>query len=311
MNAAPSPRTIAPAQLPRIYSPVIWLSILCLDAPLVAVVWQWLFARSFGARLSLSLRVLLFLTAWLIYLGDRFADTIRLPAEAPISLRHRFCRQHIVGWWLAIVVIFVVDTSLALRTLDLQMLLLGGTLAAICGLYLFANHSLGGRWRSLPMKEKAIGALFAAGTTLAVVGQLPGLTISFGFAVILFAVLCTFNCLCIAAWERELDAAQGKTSLLTGWPAVARLLKPLGFTIAGSALVLAVVWRFAAPLWLCIAASALLLVRLHSATSIQRDTRTALADLVLLTPVVILAGMWMHAGLPFAERSVYRSMACR
>ncbi len=30
------------------------------------------------------------------------------------------------------------------------------------------------------MKEKAIGILFAAGTTLGVIGQLPALTVSFG-----------------------------------------------------------------------------------------------------------------------------------
>ena len=41
--------------------------------------WQWLFAHTFQAHLDLSLRGLLFLTAWLIYLADRFADTIKLP----------------------------------------------------------------------------------------------------------------------------------------------------------------------------------------------------------------------------------------
>jgi hypothetical protein len=287
MNGAPSPPTIAPACSPRIYSPIIWLNLLCLDAPLVAVAWQWLFARGFGARVPFSLRVLLFLTAWLIYLGDRFADTIRLPAETPISLRHRFCREHMVGWWVAIVVIFVVDVSLAVRTLDLQILFLGGSLAAICALYLFVNHSLGGQWPLLPMKEKAIGVLFAVGTTLGVVAELPGLTISFAFAVILFAVLCTFNCLCIASWERELDAAQGKTSSLTRWPSLGRALKPFGLTIGASALVFTIVWRFAAPLWLCMAGSALLLVWLHSAGNLRRDNRTALADLVLLTPLFV------------------------
>jgi hypothetical protein len=270
------------------YSPIIWLNLLCLDAPIVAVSWQWLFARSFGAHLSFSLRALLFLTAWLIYLADRFADTIRLRAETPMSLRHRFCKEHTVAWWVAIVVIFVVDTSLAIRTLDLQMLLLGGTLAAICALYLFVNHSLGGRWRPFPMKEKAVGVLFAAGATLAVVAVLPGLTISFGVALALFALLCTFNCLLIAAWERELDAAQGKSSLLTGWPAVERVFKPLGFLIAGATLVIAMFWRFAAPLWLCLAASALLLVWLNAAVHLPRDRRTALADLVLLTPLAVL-----------------------
>lgn len=138
--AAPPPSLAAWAG----YSPVIWLNLLCLDAPIVALSWQWLFARSFGAHLNFPLRALLFLTAWLIYLADRFADTIRLPPAVPMSLRHRFCKAHTVGWWIAIVVIFVVDTALAIRTLDLQMLLLGGTLAMLCALYLFVNHSLGG-----------------------------------------------------------------------------------------------------------------------------------------------------------------------
>ena len=43
-----------------------------------------------------------------------------------------------------------------------------------------------------------------------------------GQAVVLFAIFCTFNCLCIASWERELDNAQGKTAFLTWWPAFAR-----------------------------------------------------------------------------------------
>ena len=224
-DVPPSP-AVAPVAARRSYAPVVRLNLFCLDAPLVALVWQWLFARSFGAHLNWSLRALLFLTAWLIYLGDRFADTIRLRADSPRSERHQFCQEHMVGWWIAIVVIFVVDAGLALRTLDLQMLFLGGTLAVICAAYLFLNHLLGGRWRPVPMKEKAVGVLFAAGTTLAVVGQLPDLTISFALAVILFAMLCTLNCLCIASWERELDAAQGKTSLLTGWPSAERALRP-------------------------------------------------------------------------------------
>ncbi len=282
--AAPSSPLAAQAG----YSPIIWLNLLCLDAPIVALSWQWLFARSFGAHLTFPLRALLFLTAWLIYLADRFADTIRLPSAVPMSLRHRFCKAHTVGWWIAIVVIFVVDTALAIRTLDLQVLLLGGTLATLCALYLFVNHSLGGRWGPFPMKEKAVGVLFAAGTTFAVVAVLPSLTISFAVALALFALLCTLNCLLIAAWERELDAAQGKSSLLTGWPAAEGVFKPLGLVLAGATLVIAAFWRFAAPLWLCLAASALLLVWLNGATHLERDHRTALADLVLLTPLAVL-----------------------
>ena len=158
-----------------------------------------------------------------------------------------------IGWWVAIVVIFFLDVVLALRSLDLQMLLLGGTLAALCAFYLFVNHSLGGKWRPLPVKEKAIGILFAAGTTLGVIGQLPVLTVSFGVAVLLFAILCTFNCLSIAAWERELDAAQGKATFMTGWPMAARALTTIGSGLTLVALGFGVFWHFAFPLWLCLA----------------------------------------------------------
>ncbi|MGI8890555.1 MAG: hypothetical protein ACR2G0_07200 [Chthoniobacterales bacterium] len=283
-TAAASVAEAAPPANP----PVVWLNLSCLDAPIVAVTWQWLFAYVFGAHLTPALRALLFLTAWLISLADRFADTIKLAPESPISLRHRFCREHIIGWWVAVVVIFCLDVGLALRSLDLQMLLLGGTLALLCFGYLFVNHWLGGRWRPVPMKEKSIGVLFAAGTTLAVIAQLPRLTASFAAAVILFAILCAFNCLSIAAWERQLDAAQGKTSLLTGWPALAGSLKLIGYALAVAALCCAIVWTPALPLWLSLAASAFLLVRLNAAANLPRDSRTAWADLVLLTPLLAL-----------------------
>jgi hypothetical protein len=274
------------------YPPVVWLSLFCLDAPIVAVTWQWLFAHIFGAELHFPVRILLFFTAWLIYLADRFADTIKLSPANPISLRHRFCREHMIGWWIAIVIIFILDVSLALRFLDLQMLLLGGTLAAICALYLFVNHLLGGKWRPVPMKEKSIGILFAAGTALGVIGELPALSVSFGAALLLFAILCTYNCLSIAAWERDLDSAQGKTSFMTGWPSAARALTAIGYGLALVALASGIVWRSAWPLWLCLAMSALLLVRLNRAESCPRDQRTALADLVLLTPLIALLFSW-------------------
>jgi hypothetical protein len=270
------------------YPPVVWLNLFCLDAPIVAVVWQWLFGRIFGAQLNLAVRELLFLTAWLIYLADRFADTVGLPPESPISLRHQFCREHMVGWWIAIVVIFLLDLSIAVRSLDLQMFLLGGTLAALCFLYLFLNHSLGGNWPLLPMKEKAIGLLFAAGTALGVIAHLPGLTVAFGMALFLFAILCTYNCLSIAAWERELDSAQGKATFMTGWPKAARALNAIGYALIAVAMGFGLIWRFALPLWLCLAGSAFLLVRLNESAHLARDRRTALADIVMLTPLLVL-----------------------
>ena len=62
-NAPESLAEPVPAAAVRVrYPPIIWLSILCLDAPIVALSWQWIFAWTFGARLSVALRALLFLT---------------------------------------------------------------------------------------------------------------------------------------------------------------------------------------------------------------------------------------------------------
>jgi hypothetical protein len=75
---------------------------------------------------------------------------------------------------------------------------------------------------------------------------------------------------------------------MTGWPMAARALKTIGYALAAVSLGLGIFWHFALSLWFCLAASALLLVRLNLAQSLPRDHRTALADLVLLTPLLAL-----------------------
>ena len=64
-----------------------WLNFLCLDAPLVAIAWQWLFARCLHVELANGSRLGLFLTAWLIYLIDRLVDTTLLAQGTPKSAR--------------------------------------------------------------------------------------------------------------------------------------------------------------------------------------------------------------------------------
>jgi hypothetical protein len=105
-------------------------------------------------------------------------------------------------------------------------------------------------------------------------------------AAILFAALCSLNCISIAIWERDLDRIQGKHSFATCWPhanSLARLL--LLLLLAGSA-VLALFDPGAWPVALCIGASGLLLGALGF-VPVSRDERTALADLVLLTPFAL------------------------
>ena len=59
-------------------NPLVWLNLVCLDAPLVAICWQWIFGNTLHLVVPLGHRLALFLTAWLIYLADRFGDSMSL-----------------------------------------------------------------------------------------------------------------------------------------------------------------------------------------------------------------------------------------
>jgi hypothetical protein len=151
----------------------------------------------------------------------------------------------------------------------------------------------------------AIGILFAAGTVVALLPR-PVLTPAFLIAVATFAALCSLNCISIAAWECDLDRAQGKVSIATLHPTIIERGAQLCLVLAAGSLVLAFVCRSAAALFACIGASALLLGYLNASRSFKerrfsnrprrfvnrrslgRDECTALADLVLLTPVLAL-----------------------
>jgi len=93
----------------------------------------------------------------------------------------------------------------------------------------------------------------------------------------------------IAVWERDLDRAQGKHSIATRWPRVkswAQFLPLLlAFVCAIPAFFDPSVW----PVTVCLGISSILLFALHF-FSIRRDERTALADLVLLTPLAFVLG---------------------
>jgi len=163
------------------------------------------------------------------------------------------------------------------------------------------NHPLGLIWRSLPAKEMVIGLLFVAGTLVALLPALKSVTASLAVPAVLFAALCALNCISIASWERELDQAQGKVSIATRHPGLTRRTVLICAVLAITCLAMVLVERVAAPILACISMSALLLAWLNASTDpqgaavskppflgVDRDQRTALADLVLLTPIIAL-----------------------
>ena len=272
--------------------PFVWLNIVCLDAPLVAIAWQWLFARSFHVDVSASARGALFLTAWLIYLIDRLADSLSLPDGSARSLRHDFCLRHTKLWIGFALTIAVLDAIIVFWRLDHDVFLFGALLGGGALVYLTLNHAFNRLWEIVPLKEIAIGFLFAAGTLVVLMPQFlfasSGTERSTGaVAGFLFAALCSLNCMSIAVWERDLDRSQGKHSIATRWTAVGFWVRASCIVLAAAAFGLGVFDQRLLGLALCLAVSAVLLAILNS-IAIQQDERTALADLVLLTPVVLL-----------------------
>lgn len=281
-----SPEVQAPAGTRRRRCPPIcWLNVLCLDAPLVAIAWQALFAQTFRVELEGATRAALFLTAWLIYLADRFADSLSLGRPARLSLRQEFCVRHRSGWLGLLAVVAATDAWVMLEYLDAAVFRLG----VVCGLaaiaYLAVN-ALSQVWRIIPLKEIAIGSLFAAGVTLVPAARAGGAEDHALLACSVFAVVCALNCMSIAAWERELDSEQGKASLGTWSPGLIRSV-PIVCVVVG--LTIAVLTPLAPRLFAALAVSALLLAALGArAKALSTDTRTALADLAMLTPLVAL-----------------------
>jgi hypothetical protein len=269
--------------------PTVWLNLVCLDAPIVAVVWLWLFARTFHAPVHLGNAVSLFLTAWLIYLADRLADASSLKAESRRSLRQEFCLRHREFWISALLLIGGFDLYVIWRSIDAGTFFAGAVVGILALIYLALNYPRGLIWRSIPAKEISIGLLFTIGTLVALLPAGPPVNAPLLACGLAFACLCSLNCISIASWERELDRAQGKISVATCHPVFARHAGKICVALGLASFVMTIIHRPIAAVFGCVGASALLLALLNTLPSkLDADRRTALADLVLLTPTISL-----------------------
>jgi hypothetical protein len=266
--------------------PLLWLNLVCLDAPLVAVVWQCFFARAFEVRVRPQEAAALFFTAWGIYLFDRLLDSLRLRDGGEQSVRAQFCRRHQIAATVILVMVGLVDAFIILTSLERELIIPGAMLGLVTQLYLGVNHLFSRVWHTLPLKEIATGFLFAAGTVL-VSAVRASLSPAFVVAALLLGLICSLNCLGIAVWERSLDQDQGKHSFATNGRKAERWVKGLTILAIVGAVAFAAMAHVRSSLGWALFLSAVLLLLLQ-VTTVRRDERTALADLVLLTPLLFL-----------------------
>ncbi len=273
--------------------------LLSLDAPTVAALWSWFFARAMRIHLPWHAPLLLALGTWLVYVADRILDGTRADPLTPLRERHCFHARHRKGFLTAAVAVasallwlIVVRMSASARYEDTILFA-----AALLYLVLVHKPRLGGiEW--LP-KELVVGVVFAAATAVPAWSRLNYGRAALFPAVVIFAVLCWLNCVAIERWENlsptgKLQSPDAHSTTL--WTAEHFQMVASAFSLLLGILVVALVFgssspdlRKTVPVYLAALAAALILLLIDR----QRDNfltqhlRIA-ADLALLTPLLFL-----------------------
>ncbi len=266
----------------------LWPNILSLDAPLIAVLWQSLLARSIGVRVGPYELPLLACSVWLIYFSDRVLDALRTPPANWEPVRQRFYRRHFRS---ASVVVFAASLSigpLAATLLRPAVFHAGLSLALIVGVYFVIVHAVPQCWRVRWPRELAVAVIFTAGTFLALWIGAAGASLRLTGSAVLFALLCWVNCCAIESWEWHGAALLPRTTRFLG-----KYVSVICACIAGIAALLELARL--APGAVCIAAvlsgaSFGMLARWRSRLS-PEFLRVA-ADLALCTPLLVLPFLW-------------------
>jgi len=285
-------RTIASAVAPDA-SPLAMWHLLSLDAPTVAALWTWFIARTSHVVLPPCVPAAMFVAVWLLYAADRLLDS--WCGDTALEARHYFHQRHQHRFVLAIGAGAAILAALVLKIPRLLFLTYFG-LATLLLAWFAVVHSQAvvhkqpsDRAERLP-KELAVGAFFSAAvfapSWLAADSAHDWLLL----ASLGFSLLCALNCLSIYAWEHaRSDLATAHSTTRLG----VRLLRPL--TLATLAALLAASVLAPAdvtPMFVATAGAAALLLGLdHLHRGIDPINIRAAADLVLLTPLLIVALM--------------------
>jgi hypothetical protein len=264
-----------------------------LDAPTVAALWTWFIAAANHIHLPLVSTLAMIVTVWMLYAADRLMDarlidapiaSSRLSNNEGLEARHYFHHRHrsvfLTGILFASIVLAALLPRLESDAIHLY-LILGGLVFG----YFILIHATSSAHR-LP-KEIAVGLCFAAATFIPTVARRPDLRLSLLPSALLFATLCSLNCLFIYRWEHESSRANRAHAItrlaLHNLPSLTILLTLVSITLS-------LFDQQAPPTIPCaigISGTLLLLLHWRRATIYPITLRTA-ADLALITPFLLI-----------------------
>jgi hypothetical protein len=274
---------------PASTSPLLWVTLLSVDAPAVAALWQRLFARCFQVQIEWNVTLLLALVVWLIYVADRFLDTLGAPARDSEAARHSFYRRRRWAFALPFLAALGLACWLAWTKIPEQTFRHGLIILLAVGVYFFLVHWRKPQGEAWVPKEMLVGVLFGLGTCFPVWEQMRSRRIELLGPFVVFTVLCWLNCAVIESseWARLRQYRFGRPHAWTIWmgrhltlAAGAAALAAAGILLAGG-----VNWRLAAAEIL--SAGAFMLLDSWG-EKISLDIFRVLMDVALFTPLLFL-----------------------
>ncbi|MGH7935257.1 MAG: hypothetical protein ACREQN_19105 [Candidatus Binataceae bacterium] len=274
----------------------LWPNLLSLDAVLVAVVWEVLFAKCLRVPVDAVSVAVLGLCVWLVYVADRVFDGLGDGAAPDQSARHRFYRRNrarMVPWF---ALVLMVTAWLSFRRLNPAILRNGFWLAAAVTLYFAMVHLAPGKFQTHWPKELTVAALFAWGVSIPTWAALEPhraqlFIAPFGLLIAIFWI----NATGIECWERAHQRAARRTMK----PGITRIL---ALYLGPAAMLIGSVTAYmllrgstppsVKPMYAAIGLSAFALAALESRSDrIGANQLRVLADAALLTPILFLLFM--------------------
>jgi hypothetical protein len=169
------------------------------------VLWAWSFARAAHLRIPIVSIAVLGIGTWLIYVADRLLD-VRSPAHPALRERHFFHARHQR-------LLVLVSPAAAALLLGLIVIMPAAArrddaiLFAVSMLYFASVHLPPLRVRRWFPREVAVGIVFALATAAPAWAEPGSPHTQLVRLVLLFAGLCTLNCIAIETWERAQNRA--------------------------------------------------------------------------------------------------------
>ena len=272
---------------------LLWINILSLDAPLVALVWQDFFASNLGVNLGLTPRLVLGLSDLDGLRGGPLAGRLEnLPGRGghttpPVRAGPPDWPGRGVDGGA-----FARTAALARHALPAQLFRRGLVLVGFVAVYFAANQWPGRSRRLNGLKEIGVGVLFAAGTLVFVLPQAAWIPSAarLWWPATAWSLLIFLNCYGISCWELERDRAEKQDSLLTRWPFLVRSFRTAALLLTVLALAPLLAGSAAASprVDIAIAASSLGLGILDGWGGVLgTDALRVTADMALLTPLLL------------------------